>query len=67
MNVSTERRVECETGKLLCRVNAQGILLWCQKHRREGLLTWDQLEALEEHYTRRVEVFISDSTVLPVS
>lgn len=46
MTDSLERRVECESGKLLARVCVAGVKLWCERHRREELFTWGQLEAM---------------------
>lgn len=63
MNEQQEQRIECETGKLLCRVNHQGMWLWCQKHKRAELLLWNQIEALKDHYTaQRMEVTYLDHT-----
>jgi hypothetical protein len=44
-----EQRIECNTsGKLLARATQEGIKLWCEKHRREELITWEQLDTLRD-------------------
>ena len=43
-----EQRIECESGKLLFRVTLDGIKVWCEKHKREELYTWGQLQAMRE-------------------
>lgn len=50
----TEQRIECRhSSKLLARICAQGIKLWCAKHRREELITWDELFALQRSFQAR--------------
>lgn len=47
--MSIEQRIECTTaGKLLARVTAEGIKLWCERHKREELYTWEQLDTLRD-------------------
>lgn len=43
---TTEQRIECDSGKLLARVCARGVKLWCAKHRKEEVIPWEELEAL---------------------
>lgn len=63
MNESTERRIECESGKLLARACASGIKLWCEKHQREELFTWGQLEDVRRVLNPPdVRVALSDHT-----
>lgn len=58
-----EQRIECESGKLLARVTAEGIKLWCEKHKREELFTWGQLDALQRSFMQ-VQTTISDHTTI---
>jgi len=63
VNESTERRIECESGKLLARACATGIKFYCHKHKREELFTWGQLEALRDSLNRpEVRITQSDHT-----
>lgn len=57
-----EQRVECTTsGKLLARVTTEGIKLWCERHKREELYTWEQLDVLR---TSLFEMSLSDHTAI---
>lgn len=44
--MSMEQRIECGSGRLLGRITAEGVKFWCDKHRREELRTWEELDAL---------------------
>ncbi len=63
MSEKTEHRIECDIdGKLLARVCAEGIHLYCRNHHREELLSWHQIDVLKAHYTQGVEATVSDHT-----
>ena len=58
-----EQRIECESGKLLFRACSSGVKVWCEKHKREELFTWGQLQALERSFMK-YEVTLSDHTTV---
>jgi hypothetical protein len=42
-----EQRIECqESRRILARITVQGIKFWCNKHNRQELITWKQLDIL---------------------
>ncbi len=42
MTEQTEQRIECD-GRLVARKTARGVKVWCDKHKHEKLLTWEEL------------------------
>ena len=58
-----EQRVECVSGKLLARVTPDGIKLWCERHKREHLLTWEALDALRREVGEHVVT--NQSVIIP--
>lgn len=61
--MSMEQRIECASGKLLGRVTADGIKFWCERHKREELFLWEQLDALRRSF-QQVQATISDHTTI---
>lgn len=50
--MSLEQRIECKRSeKLLARVTQDGVKLWCEKHRREELFTWEEIDVLRYSLT----------------
>ena len=37
-----EQRIECD-GRLVARKTERGVKVWCDKHKHEKLLTWEEL------------------------
>jgi hypothetical protein len=58
--VSTEHRIECESGKLLCRFDRQGLWLWCNIHRRAELITWGEIETIRTQAGQEAEIAVRD-------
>jgi hypothetical protein len=57
-----EQRIECNTTeKLLARVTVEGIKLWCAQHKREELVTWEQLDTLRDSL---FEIIASNQTAI---
>jgi hypothetical protein len=59
MEKTTEQRIECKSGHLLARAHIDGIKLWCGKHRREELITWEQLNALRTSFAALHDTVVS--------
>jgi hypothetical protein len=58
--MSMEQRIECPAGKLLARITQDGIKFWCEKHKREELRTWSEIDALRRSL---VEVITNHTTI----
>jgi len=56
--VSTEHRIECESGKLLCRFDRRGLWLWCDKHKRAELITWGEIETVRMQATQEAKIIV---------
>lgn len=65
-SMNIEQRIECESGKLLSRVTPDGIKFWCERHRREELRTWDEIDALRRSLMQ-VQIAISGHTTAIIS
>jgi hypothetical protein len=60
--MSIEQRIECGPGKkLLARVTVEGIKFWCERHRREELRTWQEIDALHRSLME-VQVTLSNQS-----
>lgn len=46
-----EQRIECPSGKILARITHEGIKFWCERHKREELRTWEEIDALRRPLT----------------
>ena len=54
---SLELRIECDSGKLLGRLTADGVEFWCEKHRRQETRTLEWLtEKIHELRALRASV-----------
>lgn len=62
--MSIEQRIECESGKLLSRVTADGIKFWCERHKREELRTWEQIDALRCSLSTLVPATMGNHTTI---
>lgn len=60
--VSTEHRIECESGKLLCRFDRRGLWLWCDRHKRAELITWGEVETVRMQATQEVKIAVIEQT-----